>query len=373
MTLGDIVAESSNIGAVMVADRIGASDMSRPTSHGSASGARPASASPGSRTGSSSRSTSGTTRSSPRSAYGQGIAATPLQMVSVYSTIANDGRWVQPKLVRGTIGPDGPLGIERRAPPRGGSSPPGPRGWSRGCSPTRWRTAPGTNAQIPGYQVAGKTGTARIPTGDGSGYLEGQYIASFIGFLPAGDPEVVVAAILDRPATRATGDSPPPRCSARSRSPPSPGSASRPPTAAPSAARAAGRMSAGTRGAAAGQPIGWASVAVLPSRTLADLIADLPEVELRGSADVRVSSVCYRSSDASADSLFFCVPGSSRPTVMPSRRRRSRAGASGLVVDRWLDARRVRRSKVPNVRRAMGPISAAVLRAAGGWDDASSA
>jgi cell division protein FtsI/penicillin-binding protein 2 len=58
----------------------------------------------------------------------------------------------------------------------------------------------GTNAQIPGYQVAGKTGTARIPTGDGSGYLEGQYISSFIGYLPAGDPEVVVAAILDRPA-----------------------------------------------------------------------------------------------------------------------------------------------------------------------------
>src|SRR4030095_5631601 len=58
----------------------------------------------------------------------------------------------------------------------------------------------GTNAQIPGYQVAGKTGTARIPTGDGSRYLEGQYIASFIGYLPAGDPEVVVAAILDRPA-----------------------------------------------------------------------------------------------------------------------------------------------------------------------------
>jgi cell division protein FtsI/penicillin-binding protein 2 len=57
----------------------------------------------------------------------------------------------------------------------------------------------GQNARIPGYQVAGKTGTARIPTGDGSGYLAGQYIASFIGFLPARDPEVVIAVILDRP------------------------------------------------------------------------------------------------------------------------------------------------------------------------------
>src|SRR4030095_1402219 len=51
-------------------------------------------------------------------AYGQGIAATPLQMVSGYSTIANDGRWVQPKLVRGTIGPDGSLEPNEAAPTR---------------------------------------------------------------------------------------------------------------------------------------------------------------------------------------------------------------------------------------------------------------
>jgi cell division protein FtsI/penicillin-binding protein 2 len=58
----------------------------------------------------------------------------------------------------------------------------------------------GSNARIPGFQVAGKTGTARIPAKDRPGYLEGQYIASFIGFLPAGDPQVLVVAILDRPA-----------------------------------------------------------------------------------------------------------------------------------------------------------------------------
>jgi cell division protein FtsI/penicillin-binding protein 2 len=58
----------------------------------------------------------------------------------------------------------------------------------------------GTEARIPGYQVAGKTGTARIPSKDGPGYLAGQYMASFIGYLPARDPKVVIAAILDRPA-----------------------------------------------------------------------------------------------------------------------------------------------------------------------------
>jgi cell division protein FtsI/penicillin-binding protein 2 len=58
----------------------------------------------------------------------------------------------------------------------------------------------GTFAQVEGYQVAGKTGTARIPLKDRPGYLTGQYVASFIGFLPARDPEIVIAAILDRPA-----------------------------------------------------------------------------------------------------------------------------------------------------------------------------
>jgi cell division protein FtsI (penicillin-binding protein 3) len=58
----------------------------------------------------------------------------------------------------------------------------------------------GTNARIEGYQVAGKTGTSRIPLRDRPGYEVGQYIASFIGYLPAGDAQIVVAAILDRPA-----------------------------------------------------------------------------------------------------------------------------------------------------------------------------
>jgi cell division protein FtsI (penicillin-binding protein 3) len=58
----------------------------------------------------------------------------------------------------------------------------------------------GTEAQVSGYQVAGKTGTARIPK-PGGGYYTDRSIASFIGFLPAGNPKVVIAAILDRPTT----------------------------------------------------------------------------------------------------------------------------------------------------------------------------
>ena len=199
MTLGDIVAESSNIGAVMVADRVGASTLATYLARfglGRATGV----GFPGESNGIILPLDQWNDTILATTAYGQGIAATPLQMVSVYSTIANDGRWVQPKLVRGTIGPDGSLDASEVAPARRVVSAGTARMVTRMLA-YAVEDGTGTNAQIPGYQVAGKTGTARIPTGDGSGYLEGQYIASFIGFLPAGDPKVVVAAILDRPAT----------------------------------------------------------------------------------------------------------------------------------------------------------------------------
>jgi cell division protein FtsI (penicillin-binding protein 3) len=58
----------------------------------------------------------------------------------------------------------------------------------------------GSAARIHGYQVAGKTGTARKPYEDRAGYAK-RYVASFMGFLPADDPRVVVVAILDEPST----------------------------------------------------------------------------------------------------------------------------------------------------------------------------
>jgi cell division protein FtsI (penicillin-binding protein 3) len=198
MTLGDIVAESSNIGAVMVADRLGAPTLATYLARfglGRATGV----GFPGESNGIILPLDQWNDTILATTAYGQGIAATPLQMVSVYSTIANDGRWVQPKLVRGTIAPDGSLEPNEAASTRRVVSAATARMVTRMLA-YAVQDGTGTNAQIPGYQVAGKTGTARIPTGDGSGYLEGQYIASFIGYLPAGDPEVVVAAILDRPA-----------------------------------------------------------------------------------------------------------------------------------------------------------------------------
>jgi cell division protein FtsI (penicillin-binding protein 3) len=198
MTLGDIIAQSSNVGITEVADRLGSGPLAsyltrfgfgRPTGvdfPGEASGVLL----PLLQWSDTSRATM---------AFGQGISATPLQMAAVYATVANGGTWVQPRLATGTVDAHG---TQHAFPP----------------SPTRpvisQRTAgivtrmladvvehgTGTAARIDGYQVAGKTGTARIPFATRAGYSH-RYVASFMGFLPASNPRVVVVSILDQPAT----------------------------------------------------------------------------------------------------------------------------------------------------------------------------
>jgi cell division protein FtsI (penicillin-binding protein 3) len=197
MTIGDIVAQSSNIGAVMVANRLGAAKMARYLSAfglGRPTGVDFPYEAPGIMLPLSQWSDS----SLATMAYGQGIAVTPLQMISVFATIANGGEWVQPRLVRGTLDGDGfhpaPAPVTRRVVSE-----------STAHTVTQMLAyavadGTGTEAQVDGYQVAGKTGTARIPRPDG-GYFTDRSIASFIGFLPAGNPKVVIAAILDRPTT----------------------------------------------------------------------------------------------------------------------------------------------------------------------------
>ncbi len=199
MTLADILAYSSNIGAIKVAALLGerrffnylqAFGYGRPTGidfPGESPGILP----PLSQWSGTSMATI---------PFGQGIAVTPLQMACVYATIANGGVWVQPRLVRGTIGPDGQF---QPAPA------PATR---RVVSERTARTVAellaygvdvgtGVQAQIPGFWVAGKTGTAQIPNPKGGGYLPNVYDASFMGFTPASNPQIVVVAILDRPST----------------------------------------------------------------------------------------------------------------------------------------------------------------------------
>jgi len=95
---------------------------------------------------------------------------------------------------------------------------------------------------------------------------------------------------------------------------------------------------------------------VPPERPLSDLLGDLPSVEVRGDASVRVSSLCYRSDEASAYALFFCVPGE-RFDGHDFAAHAVTRGASALVVERPLPLDVVQ-ALVPSVRMAMGPVSA---------------
>ncbi|HSJ50759.1 MAG TPA: penicillin-binding protein 2, partial [Actinomycetota bacterium] len=198
MTLADIISRSSNIGIVHVAERVGETRMAAFLSRFGL-GRRTGVDFPGEASGITLPLTAWTDTTLATASYGQGLAASPLQMASVYATIANDGRWVRPRLVRATIGPGGERAEQPSSPTRRVVSAPTAHMVTRMLA-SAVEHGTGVNARIEGYQVAGKTGTSRISLPNRAGYFKSQYIASFIGYLPAGEPEVVVAAILDRPA-----------------------------------------------------------------------------------------------------------------------------------------------------------------------------
>jgi cell division protein FtsI/penicillin-binding protein 2 len=124
---------------------------------------------------------------------GQGIAVTPIQMASVYAAIANGGVWTRPHLV------DHVQGVRPRATSRRRIVSRAIAGelmtMLRGVVSDQGTAA---TAAIAGYQVAGKTGTAQVPDGNG-GYAEGRYVASFVGIVPASRPRLVVLVKVDEP------------------------------------------------------------------------------------------------------------------------------------------------------------------------------
>jgi cell division protein FtsI (penicillin-binding protein 3) len=123
---------------------------------------------------------------------GQGIAVTPLQMVAAYGAIANKGIWVRPHLVEKVRG-EGAAAPERR---RIMSTQTAVE--VRKMLREVVAEGSGTAAQIPGYHIAGKTGTAAKPD-DRGGYSDYRYVASFVGFAPAKNPRLVALVTVDEP------------------------------------------------------------------------------------------------------------------------------------------------------------------------------
>lgn len=128
--------------------------------------------------------------------FGQGFSLNMLQSAQVFATIANDGVRVSPRLVEGTVDEEGEYHAEPQAETVrvvGPETAAAVRGMLEGAVA---EGGTGGNAAVPGYRIAGKTGTAEAPSPDG-GYSG--YTSSFIGMAPADDPKIVVAVMLQRP------------------------------------------------------------------------------------------------------------------------------------------------------------------------------
>ncbi|MEK7355446.1 MAG: penicillin-binding transpeptidase domain-containing protein [Bdellovibrionota bacterium] len=133
-------------------------------------------------------------------AFGQGITATPLQMANAYAAIANGGVLNRPYIVKSI-----------RDPETGEISEAKPKAIRRVLSEDQaaklrfmlasvtTKEGTGIAARVPGFPVAGKTGTAQKVNPNGRGYLRGGYVSSFAGFLPANDPKFVIYIQVDHP------------------------------------------------------------------------------------------------------------------------------------------------------------------------------
>ncbi len=129
--------------------------------------------------------------------FGQGVAVTPIQLVSAAAAIANEGMLMEPRIALALKDEDGNILREFE-----------PKFKRQVISPQTARTemqiletvvsnGTGSNAYIPGFRVAGKTGTAqKVVEGR---YVQGKYVASFIGIAPADDPKVVLLVVIDEP------------------------------------------------------------------------------------------------------------------------------------------------------------------------------
>lgn len=130
---------------------------------------------------------------------GQSIAVTPLQMVQAYSALANDGKMVKPHLISSIKNADGTDYYV--AKPQIVSNPVDKKvaDQVKDMMEKEISEGGGLKAQVPGYHMGGKTGTAQKLDTVHGGYLPNQYIASFCGLGPVEDPKAICLVVLDSP------------------------------------------------------------------------------------------------------------------------------------------------------------------------------
>jgi cell division protein FtsI (penicillin-binding protein 3) len=193
LTTAEILAQSSNVGAIKIGALDGPERFNQWV-HNYGFGARTGVELPGEETGVALPLSEYSGSSMGNLPIGQGELVTPMQMVTAYSAIANGGILRRPHIIGAIDGRPQPEPAGRRVISETTSAE--LRSMLKGV------LAPGGTASevsIPGYELAGKTGTAsKIDPATGE-YSETAYVASFIGFAPATDPKLLCAVVVDEP------------------------------------------------------------------------------------------------------------------------------------------------------------------------------
>ncbi|MFP7494186.1 penicillin-binding transpeptidase domain-containing protein [Terribacillus saccharophilus] len=141
--------------------------------------------------------------------YGQGTTATPIQMITAASAIANDGKMVKPHIIDKIVDPDTKEVVEEKktevqAEPISKETADETMKILESVVTSEHGT--GKPFKLDDYSVAGKTGTAQIPNPNGGGYMQGKdnYLFSFLGMAPADDPELMMYVSVLQPELAAT-------------------------------------------------------------------------------------------------------------------------------------------------------------------------
>jgi cell division protein FtsI/penicillin-binding protein 2 len=191
MSVARILAQSSNVGAITLAEKLGKERLYswiRTFGFGSATNV----GFPGESAGSILKPADWSGSTIGNVPIGQGVAVTSVQMAAAYAAIANHGVWVEPHLVDHVQGSSNRHTKSHRIISRAVAAE------LNAMLQNVVLEGTGTLAAVPGYKVAGKTGTAQKPDSHG-GYASGRYVASFIGMVPASAPRLVILVSVDEP------------------------------------------------------------------------------------------------------------------------------------------------------------------------------
>ena len=199
MTATQILEQSSNIGTYLIAKQVGPTGLLAAVQQlgfGMGTGLN----FPGESSGLVTNASRWTATDIASLPIGQVDSVTPLQVLDAYNTVANRGIFVTPSLVRAATGSDGLL-----HPVAASSSRRAMSAQTAATLATMLQgvvsSGTGGKAAIPGYMVAGKTGTAAIPNSKVNSYISGAYNATFVGFAPAENPVLSAIVILQRPTS----------------------------------------------------------------------------------------------------------------------------------------------------------------------------